>query len=132
MLLGRVNEDVFTDSPMCVNICGVLGSKVFLLHREQWCRLFDIKQYQHFFQHILFSIKFSSIKSNVRSSLVAQQVKDPALSLHELGGHCCGMGSIPGPGTSNIPQTHNLDQKQKQCEKQCRQVSNKEAMWYGD
>ena len=29
------------------------------------------------------------------SSLVVQQVKDPALS-----DHCCGTGSIPGPGTS--------------------------------
>ena len=30
---------------------------------------------------------------------MAQQVRDPALSLHGLG-RCCGTGSIPGPGTS--------------------------------
>ena len=32
------------------------------------------------------------------SSLVVQWVKDPVLSLQW--GHCCGAGSIPGPGTS--------------------------------
>ena len=33
------------------------------------------------------------------SSLVAQRDMDPELSLL-LFGHCCGMGSTPGPGTS--------------------------------
>ena len=33
------------------------------------------------------------------SPLVAQQVRDPALSLLGLS-HCCGVGLIPGPGTS--------------------------------
>ena len=34
-----------------------------------------------------------------RGSLVAQWVKNPALSLCALG-HCCGTGLISGPGTS--------------------------------
>ena len=36
-----------------------------------------------------------------RTSLVAQQIKALALSLLHSSGRCCGMGSIPGPGTSH-------------------------------
>ena len=32
---------------------------------------------------------------------MAQQIKALALSLLHSSGRCCGMGSIPGPGTSH-------------------------------
>ena len=49
------------------------------------------------------------VKNEIGSSLVAQQVKDPALLLQGLG-HCYGVGSIPGLGPSIC---HGCDQKKK-------------------
>jgi len=48
-------------------------------------------------------------KNIFRSSLVVQWVKDPALSLQQLG-HCCGTSLIPGSGTSTC---HRCIQKKK-------------------
>ena len=48
------------------------------------------------------------------SSPVAQQVKDPALSLQQLC-HCCGTGWIPGPG---IASCHRCGQKKKERERE--------------
>ena len=39
------------------------------------------------------------LKSYLCSSLVEQQVKNPVFLL-QWSGHCCGTGSVPGPGTS--------------------------------
>ena len=47
-------------------------------------------------------------KPDFRSSPVVQCVKDPVLSPQGWG-HCCGAGSVPGPGTSAC---HGLRQKQ--------------------
>lgn len=55
-------------------------------------------------------------KKKLESSLVAQQVRDLALSLSGLG-CCCGMVSIPGPGTSTC---HKCGKKKKK----------KERSWY--
>ena len=49
----------------------------------------------------IMDLELAYIKWSVNSgrSLVAQWVKDPALSVLSLG-HCCGVGLISGPGTS--------------------------------
>ena len=52
---------------------------------------------------------------------MVQAVKYPALSLH-CPGHCCGMGSIPGPGTSTchkkIKKNKTKQNKQKKNHKE--------------
>ena len=48
----------------------------------------------------------------MQSSLVAQQVKDPACHWH-VSGHCCGTGLTPGLGTWELPHAAGTDKKKK-------------------
>ena len=51
------------------------------------------------------------------SSFVVRWVKDPALSLRQLG-QCCSMGSIPGPETSTCPKQTNILPKSRETSKE--------------
>ena len=45
---------------------------------------------------------------------MVEWIKDPALPLLWLGGHCCGAGSIPGPGISTYHR-HGKKKLMNQC-----------------
>ena len=59
------------------------------------------------------------------SSLEAQRVKDLALSLLCLG-HCCGVGSIPGPGTSCATRAEGRGEGERNEESESKQESKRE------
>ena len=56
--------------------------------------------------------RLNILKEHLRSSLVAQWVKDPALSCSGLG-CCCGAGLIPWPRNFHIPQARTKKQTKR-------------------
>ena len=51
---------------------------------------------------------------------MAQGVKDPALSLQQLGSHCCGTGLIPGLGTSTCHECGKERKREREKEREGR------------